>query len=161
MGLGDLLSSWPDCLLTGPVWGGAGSDKSQGECTGTADRMTCHQKPGGMRNFHRDTLPFLIMFMEGSRRCFHSTITHQQRHSTLKTDVHSAITVTSWANEDVILGNYTPICVLVETKAACILLPRLEDLDTVTLLPTMAKEDKRIALWHCLLWQLVEWEITT
>lgn len=86
--------------------------------------MTCHWETwGGVRNPSRYT-SFLIMFIEGNKEmfsCFHKN--HQQRHSTLKTDVHSAITVLSRANEDAIWGNYILIRVWVETKVACVLFP--------------------------------------
>lgn len=77
--------------------------------------MTCHtDRPGEGREKSSDEIHFLFnnVCREGRRGdVFIQLKNHQQTHSALKTDVHSAITVLSGASEDAIQGNYTVICV--------------------------------------------------
>lgn len=97
---------------------------------------------------------FLITFIERSRELFSFSLNLQRRHSTLKTDVYSAITVLSRANEDAIWGNYIPICLWVETNAPCALSSRTgHRIRSQPCFCSMAKDDTGIALWHRLLWQ--------
>lgn len=115
----------------------------------------------GQEILQQDTLLFNNVQKE-ARRCFHWAANHEQKHSP-----HSlTFTLLLMSYLESIGMQYGDIAMCVcfyvcgETKAAC--LQFFWTGSSYSYVPaTMAKQETCITLWHCLLLQSVDWEITT